>query len=92
MNGITTLVMIGLLFLAMYAYAYGVTYLEERQVEKSRQKRLDILKQKNDRLRTIIEGKTSARQEKYDTLRQRSLEIQQELKALTNMKSEGLTA
>lgn len=92
MSGITTLLLIGLLFLAMYAYAYGITYLEERQVEKSRQQRLDLLKQKNDRLRTIIAGKATARQEKYENLRQRSLEIQQELKALASMKGEGLTA
>lgn len=78
MNGYITIGIIALLFLAMYAYAYGSAYFES--LAKKRTKKEYIERQ--EALRRLKMRKQRQREEKYQKIFKRSQEIKQRIKEL----------
>ncbi|MBC3758078.1 hypothetical protein H7U19_06655 [Hyunsoonleella sp. SJ7] len=71
-----TLGIILLLFLAMYAYAYGSVYLESLRKERS----LKQLEERQEANRRLKMSKQRQREEKLQKIRQRSREIKERIK------------
>ncbi|MGC6432102.1 MAG: hypothetical protein ACON5F_13745 [Jejuia sp.] len=78
MNGYIILGIIALLFLAMYAYAYGSVYVET--LKQKRQKRR--LKEHEEAVRRLKLRKQRQRDEKLLKLQKRSQEIRERIKEL----------
>lgn len=77
-NGLLIIGLIGLLFLSMYGYAYGMVALEKMKIKKQQQEieRLEAIKKEERLLRQ------KAREEKLAKLKKRSDEIRLELNRL----------
>lgn len=86
-NGLLILGLIGLLFLAMYGYAYGTVALEKMKVKKQQQEieRLEAIR-KEERLQ-----RQKVRDEKLEKLRKRSEEIRLELNRLEKVNLQRAT-
>lgn len=78
MNGYITLGIIALLFLAMYAYAYGSVYLDLRAKKRTENE----LKQRKEALQRLKMRKQRQRDEKLLKIQRRSKEIKERLKEL----------
>ena len=84
-NGWIILLVIGLMFLAMYAYAYGTTNYAVNREAKARLRKLAEAQEKELRLKAEMAERQKQREEKYRRANERSLEIQKELKRLAKL-------
>ncbi len=84
-NGWIILLVIGLMFLSIYLYAYGTTNYAAKKEEKARQRKLAEAQEKELRLKAEMAERQKQREEKYRLANERSLEIQKELKRLAKL-------
>lgn len=85
-GGLILLGVMVLFFLSMYLYAYGTTNLAGKKEEKARQKRALEAQEKAQKIKAEMLEKQKAREDKYRIAKERSLEIQNELKRLEKLK------
>ncbi|TBN02371.1 hypothetical protein EYD45_11710 [Hyunsoonleella flava] len=78
MNGYIILGIIALLFLAMYAYAYGSVYLDTRKQKRTK----DEIEQRQEAMRRLKMRKQRQREEKLQSMYSRSQEIKERIKEL----------
>jgi cbb3-type cytochrome oxidase subunit 3 len=88
-NGWIILLIIGLMFLGIYLYAYGTTNYAAKKEEKARQQKLAEAQEKENRLKAEMAQRQKQREEKYRLANERSLEIQNELKRLAKQENHG---
>ncbi len=75
---------IALLFISMYVYSYSFEYFQKLKENRKLKKRLE----KEASLNEKIALNDKAREEKYNDLSNRSKEIQEELKRLSEFRNE----
>jgi len=83
-NGGIILAAIALLFISMYVYSYSFEYFQKLKENRKLKKRLE----KEASLNEKIALNDKAREEKYNDLSNRSKEIQEELKRLSEFRNE----
>jgi Flp pilus assembly protein TadB len=88
-NGWIILLVIGLMFLSIYLYAYGTTNYAAKKEEKARQRKLAEAQEKELRLKAEMAERQKQREEKYRLANERSLEIQKELKRLAKLNKQN---
>ena len=88
-NGWIILLIIGLMFLGIYLYAYGTTNYAAKKEEKARQRKLAEAQEKEKRLKAEMAERQKQREENYRIANERSLEIQNELKRLAKQNKHG---
>lgn len=76
MNGYITLGIIALLFLAMYAYAYGTVYFESLSKKRTAKQ----IEERKEAMRRLKMRKQRQRDEKFQKMYNRSQEIKKRLK------------
>jgi len=89
-NGWIILLIIGLMFLGIYLYAYGTTNYAAHKEEKARQRKLAEAQEKEKRLKAEMAERQKLREENYRLANERSLEIKEELKRLEKLKQNRL--
>jgi hypothetical protein len=91
-NGWVILLVIGLLFLSMYVYAYGTTYYVIKKDERTKIRRLLAAQEKELRLKAEMQERQNQREEQYRIANARSLQIQKELKQLGKFNQQKVQA
>ena len=91
-NGWVILLVIGLLFLSMYVYAYGTTYYVIKKAERTKIRRLLAAQEKELRLKAEMQERQNQREEQYRIANARSLQIQKELKQLGKFNQQKVQA
>jgi predicted choloylglycine hydrolase len=91
-NGRVILLVIALLFLCMYVYAYGTTYYAIKKEEWTKRRKLLAAQEKELRIKAEMQERQNQREEQYRIANARSLQIQQELKQLGKLKQQKVQA